>query len=106
MNVATYNILKGGSHRVHWVRMIKDFKVDVLLVQESYPPEEHLAPLMYPDVGKQSAWEMTEKNGWGSAVYSRTGSVKLVSVPNFSGWVVGPASPESPSPVCTWAVPG
>ena len=66
MRIATYNMLKGGSQRVHWVRMIEDFGVDLLLVQESYPHHEHLPPLMYPDAGKQSAWEMAEKNGWGS----------------------------------------
>ncbi len=32
---------------------------------------------------------MAEKNGGGSAVFSRSGSVQLVAVPNFSGWVVG-----------------
>ncbi len=89
LQVATYNILKGGSQRVHWVRMIEDFSVDLLLVQESYPHHEHLPPLMYPDAGKQSAWQMAEKNGWGSGVFSRTGSVKPVPVPNFPGWVVG-----------------
>jgi len=89
MKVATYNILKGGSQRVHWVRLIEDFGVDLLLVQESYPHHEHLPPLMFPKVGKQSAWEMAEKNGWGSAVFSCTGSVKSVAVPNFPGWVVG-----------------
>src|SRR5215813_13807732 len=89
MKVATYNILKGGSQRVHWVRMIEDFGVDLLLVQESYSHDEHLPPLVYPDAGKRSAWEMAGKNGWGSAVFSRTGSVEPVPVPNFSGWVVG-----------------
>jgi exonuclease III len=89
MKVGTYNMLKGGSQRVHWVRMIEDFGVDLLLGQESYPHHEHLPPLMYPDAGKRSAWEMAEKNGWGSAVFSRTGSVNPVAVPNFSGWVVG-----------------
>src|SRR6516162_5645469 len=89
MKVATYNLLKGGSQRVHWVRMIEDFDVDLLLVQESYPHQEHLPPLLYPDAEKQSAWEMAEKNGWGSGVYSRSGSVKPIPVPKFSGWVVG-----------------
>jgi hypothetical protein len=28
MKVATYNILKGGSQRVHWVRVIQEFGVD------------------------------------------------------------------------------
>src|SRR6516165_1045893 len=89
MKVATYNLLKGGSQRVHWIRMIEDYGVDLLLVQESYPHHEHLPRLVYPNAGKQSAWEMAEKNGWGSGVFSRTGSVKPVAVPNFSGWVVG-----------------
>jgi endonuclease/exonuclease/phosphatase family metal-dependent hydrolase len=89
MKVATYNILKGGSQRVHWARMIEDFGVDLLLVQESYPHHEHLPPLTYLDAGQRSAWEMAEENGWGSAAYSRSGSVKPVAVPNFSGWVVG-----------------
>src|SRR5258708_28789228 len=89
MRIATYNILKGGSQRVHWVKMIEDNSVDLLLVQESYSHHEHLPPLMYPDAGKQSAGEMAEQNGWGSGVFSQTGSVKPVAVPNFAGWVVG-----------------
>ncbi len=89
MRLATYNILKGGSHRVHWVRMIEDLGVDLLLVQESFPHHEHLPPLLYPDAQKQTAWETVEQCRWGSGVYSKTGVVKLVGVPGFSGWVVG-----------------
>lgn len=89
MKVAAYNILKGGTQRVHWVRMIEDYGVDLLLVQESYPHHEHLPPHLYPDALGQSAWEMVGKHGWGSAVFSRTGSVKPVAVPGFPGWVVG-----------------
>lgn len=89
MRIATYNILKGGSQRVHWLKMIEDQAVDLLLVQESYIHDEHLSPLLYPDARSQSVWEMVEKNGWGSAVFSKTGSVKPVAVPGFSGWVVG-----------------
>src|SRR5207248_537427 len=67
----------------------EDFGVDLLLVQESYPHHEHLSPLLYPDAGERCAWEMVEQNRWGSAVFSRTGSVKPVAVPGFTGWVVG-----------------
>jgi endonuclease/exonuclease/phosphatase family metal-dependent hydrolase len=108
MKVATYNILKGGSQRVHWIKMIEDFGVDLLLVQESYPQHEHLPPLMFQNVGKQSVWEMAEKNGWGSAVFSRTGSVKPVAVPNFPGWVVvaeiGGASWQIVDPLLAFSV--
>lgn len=89
MRVATYNILKGGTRRVHWVRMVEGHGVDLLLVQESYPHHEYLPPRSYPDAGGRSVWEMVKRNGWGSAVFSRTGSVRQVAVPGFAGWVVG-----------------
>jgi endonuclease/exonuclease/phosphatase family metal-dependent hydrolase len=89
MKIATYNILKGGTQRVHWVKMIEEYGVDLLLVQESYTPDEHLPPLQYPEARSRSVWQKVEQNGWGSAVFSRTGAVKPVAVPNFSGWVVG-----------------
>ena len=89
MKIATYNILKGGSQRVHWVRMIEDFGVDLLLAQESYRHHEHLPPLLYPDAKGRCTWEMVEQNRWGSAVFSRTGRVESVPVPGFTGWVVG-----------------
>lgn len=49
MKVGTYNILKGGTHRVHWVKLIEDYQVDLLLVQESYLHHEHIPPHLYPD---------------------------------------------------------
>jgi exonuclease III len=89
MRIATYNILKGGSQRVHWVKMIEDHSIDLLLVQESYSHDEHLPPFQYPEARSRSVWEMVERNGWGSAVFSSSGSVKPISVAGFSGWVVG-----------------
>lgn len=89
MKVATYNLHKGGSRKVHWVRMVEDFGVDLLLAQETHPPYEHLPPLFYPDAGTRSVWQTVDRNGWGSAVYSHTGFLKPVAVPDFAGWVVG-----------------
>jgi exonuclease III len=89
MKIATYNILKGGSQRVHWVKLIEDYGVDILLVQESHLHDAHLPPLLYPDDQGKSVWEMADGNGWGSAIYSKSGSIKPVAVPKFSGWVVG-----------------
>ena len=34
MRIATYNILKGGSQRADWLKMIEDHSVDLFLVQE------------------------------------------------------------------------
>lgn len=89
MKIATYNILKGGSKRVHWSRMIDDQKVDLLLVQESYPHDDHLPPLLYPDSRSKSVWSKAEPNGWGSGIYSNTGVLKQIQIPSFNGWVVG-----------------
>lgn len=69
--------------------MLEKQGVDVLLVQESNPHNEHLPPLPYPDLRQQSVWEMVEKNGWGNTIYSSTGPLKQTSVPGFAGWVVG-----------------
>jgi len=89
LNLATYNLLKGGSQRIHWQRMIDDHFVDLLLVQESYKQDDHLPSLLYPGFRNQSVWEMVEQNGWGSAVFSRSGTLNPISVPGFTGWVVG-----------------
>jgi exonuclease III len=89
MRIATYNILRGGSQRVHWVKMIEDHSVDLLLLQESYAHDEHLPPLRFPDARTQSVWQPVEHGRWGSVVFSRTGALARVTVPGFSGWVVG-----------------
>lgn len=87
MIIAAYNLLKGGTRRVHWTKMIKDYGVDLLLVQESFSHKEHLSPSSKATC--QVVWQKTNRNPWGSGLYSPTGSVKAVSVPGFAGWVVG-----------------
>ena len=77
MNVATYNILKGGSQRVHWVRLIEHYAVDLLLLQESYSHDEHLPPLVYPDAGKRSVWAISLPSSWMVAWPSQARSVVL-----------------------------
>lgn len=89
MKLATYNIHKGGRQRVHWTTLLETYGVDLLLVQESYPVDQHLPPLFYAASSGQAVWEMVEQNGWGSAVMSRDGSVMPITVPGFYGWVVG-----------------
>lgn len=89
MKVATYNVQKGGSRRVHWVKMIENHSVDLLLIQETYPHKEHLPPTLFPKAPQQSAWQMVKQNGWGSAVFTRSGTVKPIGVKGFTGWVVG-----------------
>src|SRR5436190_6425266 len=89
MRIATYNLRKGGARRVHWVKMIEDQGVDLLLVQESYASHEHLPSEGYPAIECQSAWRAAGRNNWGSALFARAGSVKSLPVRGFRGWVVG-----------------
>jgi hypothetical protein len=89
MKIATYNLLKGGAKQCHWVKMLEDQLIDLLLVQESYPHCQHLPPLLYPNKIASSVWEMVKRNGWGSAVVAKGGVLKPIKVPGFAGWVVG-----------------
>lgn len=89
MKVAAYNIRKGGSPRVHWSRMIEEHGVDLLLLQESYSPDEHLSSKQLIASRQRCVWEPVERSRWGSAIYSSSGTVRAVTVPNFGGWVVG-----------------
>src|SRR4051794_29536395 len=89
MNVATYNLRQGGPKRVHWSKLVEEHAVDLLLVQESYAPDEHLPPLLHPGARERSAWEVVPGRAWGTAVYCARGSLRPVAVPQFAGWVAG-----------------
>jgi hypothetical protein len=84
MKIATYNLLKGGTQRVHWRKLVEGHGVELLLVQESHEPREHL-----PASCERAVWQAAGGNRWGSGVYSRTGVVTPVPVPGFRGWAVG-----------------
>ncbi|MCZ2343404.1 MAG: endonuclease/exonuclease/phosphatase family protein [Bacteroidales bacterium] len=89
MKIATYNILKGGTRRVHWLRLLEEWNVDLLLLQETYPHTDHLPAERYPNAAQQTIWVRAGKNRWGSAIFSRSGIVTRVRVPHFDGWVTG-----------------
>lgn len=86
---ATYNLRKGGSDRNHWSTLLDHHGVDLLLVQESYSPDEHLPPLLNPKARSQAAWEPIPGHGYGSGVFAANGTVSKVPIPDFEGWVVG-----------------
>lgn len=95
MNIATYNILKGGAKRCHWQRLVEDYEVDLLFVQESYPHDEHFPPLLYPQFRNRSIWANASPNKWGSGIFSTSGVLSRITLPQYDGWVVG-ASIQSP----------
>jgi endonuclease/exonuclease/phosphatase family metal-dependent hydrolase len=89
MRVATYNMLKGGTKRVHWLKLITENDVDLLLAQESGPQDRHVPLLTHPHLQGQSVWDMAAPNRWGSAIFTKTGAIKQLLIPTFNGWVVG-----------------
>lgn len=89
MKIASYNILQGGSKRVHWKKMINDQDVDLLCVQESLPQNEHLSASSSPYTSNRSVWQKVESNKWGSGIFSKTGTLTEIDIPHYCGWVVG-----------------
>src|SRR5262249_30100103 len=89
MNLVTYNLRAGGTGRVHWSRVLEDFRADLFLVQESAAPEEHLPPLWHGKSAGRAAWRRAEGRRWGSAVYVGGGEVRTSELPVFRGHVVG-----------------
>lgn len=59
MKIAAYNLLKGGKGRGHWACMLEEQGVDLLLVQESAHPSEHLPPLSFPAIATASSFRMS-----------------------------------------------
>jgi len=69
--------------------MINEQTIDLLLVQESAHPDEHLPPLLHADARTRWVWTPVKQNGWGSGIYSATGTVTAIPVSGFEGWVIG-----------------
>lgn len=90
MKIITYNLRFGGKGCVHWKEIIDQHDPDVLLVQESYPPSDHL-----PDEvdAARAVWSPAAgKNGEmkrGSAVHFKRYEPQPIRLPQFHGWVVG-----------------
>ncbi len=86
MIIATYNLHCGGDggSPVHW-RKLLDEGVDVLLVQESAPPERYLGSIA-PGC---AAWHQVDGRTWGSGIYTAHGLAQEIPLPRFGGWVAG-----------------
>jgi endonuclease/exonuclease/phosphatase family metal-dependent hydrolase len=87
--LATYNLRSGGTGRSHWAKVLEEFHPDIFLVQETVAPEEHLPPMLHPNVADRIAWEKAEGRHWGSADYVGRGELRPIELPDFHGFVVG-----------------
>lgn len=46
LKIVTYNLRFGGAGRNHWSKVLEELDPDIFLTQESYPPSQHLSPLL------------------------------------------------------------
>lgn len=91
MNIATYNLRVGGKKRVHWQKMLDDHQVDILLLQETFPHDQHLQTLLEPLPTDRCVFNFVPGLPWGSAVFLAKGSIRRIPVTGFEGWVEGGA---------------
>ena len=96
MRIVTYNLRHGGSGKGHWAKVIEQFNPDLFLVQESYPPDAHLPPMLYPGLGSGAVWQSVGGRKWGSAIWAKQASLRQIEVPGFAGNVVGAAISRFP----------
>lgn len=93
MKIVSYNLRSGGKGCIHWNEVLEQFAPEVLLVQESSPPIDHLPPLLHGDRLKRAVWSpaqnATGSRSWGSGVYFESYSPVTLPLPNYRGWVTG-----------------
>lgn len=89
MKIVTYNLRFGGSGKKHWSKIIEDFDPDLFLVQESYPPDDHLPPMLFPGLSAGAVWQVVGGQKWGSGIWVKQGKIKQIGPFDFPGNVVG-----------------
>ncbi|MBW4504837.1 MAG: hypothetical protein KME57_36175 [Scytonema hyalinum WJT4-NPBG1] len=91
MKIATYNLHLGGkaSQRIHWNQIFKVVNPDIFLVQETCHPKLYLSNQHWERYDSQIQWAKVGNTAWGSAVFVRSGWVKSIPIPSFTGCLVG-----------------
>ncbi len=93
MKLASYNMHFGGKAGVHWNEMLKECDPDILLVQESLPPVDHMPVSSHGASHERAVWSPVETEEktmtWGSGVYFKTATPRPVELPRYAGWVTG-----------------
>jgi hypothetical protein len=86
MKIVTYNFLTGGAGKEHWSQLSNAFAPDIILAQESYPPQECGMADAWTN---QIVWHKASNNRWGTAVYVKSGQVTSLPTGTFQGWLTG-----------------
>jgi exonuclease III len=94
VKIVTYNLRFGSAGRNHWPKVLEELDPDIFLTQESYPPNQHLAPLLDAGLHCHASWSPVGKQHWGSAVYVKGHRPSRLDLRNVEGHVVGVEVPE------------
>jgi endonuclease/exonuclease/phosphatase family metal-dependent hydrolase len=91
MKIVTYNLRLGGKagQRIHWNQIFKEVNPDIFLIQETCDPKLYLSDQDWKNYEHQIQWVKVGSRAWGSAVFVRSGYLKLIPVPDFAGCLVG-----------------
>ena len=81
--------MRQGGSRVGWSALLAATNPDLLLIQETKDPREHLADAEHGIELDQATWVAVGDRRWGSAVLWKTQAIRPIEVPGFHGWVVG-----------------
>ena len=97
MRIVTYNLRFGGKagQRIHWNQVFQEVNPDIFLVQETCNPQRYLSDQCWKQYGSQIQWVKIDGRTWGSAVFVRSGKLKLITIPDFTGCLVGVEGHES-----------
>jgi endonuclease/exonuclease/phosphatase family metal-dependent hydrolase len=95
VKIVTYNLRFGGAGRNHWSKVLEEVDPDIFLTQESYPPNQHLWPLLDAGLHCHASWSPVGKQHWGSAVYIKGCKPTKLDLQHFGGNVVGVEVPGS-----------
>lgn len=88
MKLVTYNMQYDKKSRDNWAAVLAELEPDIVLAQESLPPDKYQRPLLEDNWSGNVAWVPVWPQ-WGSAVYVKSEQPRPLELPEFQGWVVG-----------------
>jgi endonuclease/exonuclease/phosphatase family metal-dependent hydrolase len=88
MRLATFN-MRGGGTQAHWGALLDAAAPDVLFAQESKDPAAFPDQLFETVDYARAVWAPVGHGRWGSALYAPAGSIEVLDVSGYEGWVTG-----------------
>lgn len=88
MKIVTYNMQHDKKSKDNWDVLLDELAPDIVLAQESLPPDQYQRPLLGNSWSDHVVWAPVWPQ-WGSAIYVASEQPRHLELPDFQGWVVG-----------------